>query len=189
MSGATLHSTAGRRGREGPKVPPCRRDVANRWEAPTAKDGLSGWSRPAAVVLAGVMANSSDTEGGGDETRESETELRALTPGEAQELDRARRSARTDKVLVDAGRRDADATTRDAVADERERVADRESFVDPGSDYVGHRARRDAALDRRSARHDRESSAEDRVQLTEEADADLVVGDAENAPADEARHP
>jgi hypothetical protein len=123
------------------------------------------------------MASSTEPEPRDDDPSEVKAELRAPTTAEAQDLDRARRTDRTNKILVDADRRDDDATARDAVSDERERLADRRAFLDPGADYAGNGARRAAALDRADAKSDREYSAADRAQLTEgEGDDADVMG-------------
>jgi hypothetical protein len=131
------------------------------------------------------MASSADLEPGDGDTRGLKSQLRASTAEEARDIDRGRRSDKTNEVLVDADRRDTEAAARDAVADERERVADRQSFTDPGAPYTGHRAMRDAALDRRDAKRDRESSAEDRVQLAEDNNSDVSEGPVMGASADE----
>lgn len=78
----------------------------------------------------------------------AKTELRHLNRGESDDLDRARRDERTQKILEDANDRDDEAEARDAVADERARVADREAFTDPESTYPGPGERRAAAQDR-----------------------------------------
>ena len=130
------------------------------------------------------MAGSTDSELGDEDVVEVKSELRALTVEEARDLDldRARRGDRTEKILVDADRRDDEATARDAVSDERDRVADREAFTDPNVHYAGPGPRRAAALDRLDAKSDRESSAEDRIQLTEGEDAESMHGGLDGAP-------
>ena len=106
-----------------------------------------------------------DSEASAD--RAEESEAGPGTMDDARDLDRSQRRAATQKILVEADRRDEEATTRDAVSDERERVADRKAFLDPGADYPGQVARRASALDRADSKSDRESSAEDRAQLAE----------------------
>jgi hypothetical protein len=111
-----------------------------------------------------------DSEATGD--RAEEPESRTGTIDDARDLDRSERRAATQKILVEADRRDQEASTRDAVSDERERAADRKAFLDPEADYPGQVARRASALDRADSKSDRESSAEDRAQLAESAIAE-----------------
>ena len=103
----------------------------------------------------------------GADTDEAKTEIRALTPGEARDLDRARGGDRTARILSDADQRDGEATIRDALSDERDRVADRDAFLDPSADFEAITdQRRAAAIDRTHAKDDRAESAEDRAELS-----------------------
>jgi hypothetical protein len=103
----------------------------------------------------------------GADMNEAKTEIRALTPGEARELDRTRGGGRTARILSDADQRDGKATTRDALSDERDRVADRDAFLDPSAGFEAITGqRRPAAIDRTHAKNDRAESAEDRAELS-----------------------
>jgi hypothetical protein len=107
------------------------------------------------------------TNSGADsDNPDTQSELRLLTKDEVEDLDRARRGEKTQKILQDANGRDDEATARDAVADERARVADLKGFTDPNSTYPGQGERRAAAHDRADSKTDRESSADDRTHLT-----------------------
>jgi len=122
------------------------------------------------AVPAGVLTNGMDSSrdfGNGVDAGESESEIQRLATEEAHNLDRARQSDKTTKILSDADRRDEEATARDAVSDERARVADRDAFMRTDGTYPGQGERRAAALDRANAKSDRESSAEDRADLAD----------------------
>ena len=108
------------------------------------------------------------TSGADSGDPDDQSELRHLTKDESDDLDRARRGEKTQKILEDASDRDDEATARDAVADERERVADLEAFTDPNSTYAGQGERRAAAHDRADSKVDREASAKDRIHLSED---------------------
>ena len=125
--------------------------------------------------MTGVLTDAMDTSAvspDDDTSAAPKSELRRLTKDEAGDLDEARQSGRTDKVMADAERRDEEATIRDAVSDERARVADREAFTDVNGVYKGHAERRAAALDRANSKVDREFSAEDRAYLSNDTSAE-----------------
>lgn len=130
------------------------------------------------------MATAHGSEGGLD-AQEPESEVRSLTKEEARDLDRARQSEKTTKILVDADRRDEEATARDAVSDERARVADREAFTRPDGTYPGQGERRAAARDRADSKRDRESSADDRLQLIDDEPADGRAAASESGASPE----
>ena len=117
------------------------------------------------LVLDGAVVNSKHSPHVGDDADAASASER--TPAHDQ---------KTEKILVDADRRDDEAAIRDGVSDKRAEAADLQAFLDTNETYSGHGERRAAALDRSHAKSDRESSAQDRAELAKQKD------DADDGP-------
>jgi hypothetical protein len=115
----------------------------------------------------GVVDRQSGSEKSGDKADGQEPAADGQEARRGVKRNPARRKPSTEKILVDAERRDDDANARDAVSEKREMAADLQAFLSSDEAYNGVEERRAAALDRSHAKVDREASAEDRVQLSD----------------------
>lgn len=117
------------------------------------------------------MGNSQNSSADGDDAAVTDSAPTAEgTHEEEQHVRPLVQREKTQKILVEADRRDDEADTRDAESDKRAEAADLHAFLNTSEPYFGHGERRAAALDRSHAKDDRESSAADRAELSKPQD-------------------